>query len=589
MSLVSQGFNNSPTQRETERIHYFIKTKEAEREFVQNELLNHLKQLKTCDDAIFNLELTVPDAKQILQANENSLVALLNIQTQLNLVRRIQEKKLRNEPVTKTLYSEFLSCSKQPLARLSEHIDEQISALKSDVRSLWDKVRELEMELGSWNSSKRLFQRAIKRLNASHWDIEEDIKLAGDAFRSIWNVPSDVWVKIFQYTIEEERVNYLSGNRCNRGMRPPLFKLSQVCQRWRYLVNNEPSLWTLVYVAPTSIWRQDENDLVVASIQKANAPLIVLTNLSQDFIGGYYTDVRYNNDGEEASVVSPDESILFRGKKYTLVVSMNDDENEYMERPTYLPLSQPAALIFSARGSIRYGNIFQHFESLYTVKSFSLINDYPSAFDSGSLASHLPKLEKFTFHVKKFPSSFQLAKLLPNTLHELYLRNDEGGTLPTVSHVELPHLRVLGITFPGSYLLDKLTAKRVKLLTFYGPHDNSGRHISTSNKAVKLYKQFSNLNFEDWKTSSTPDRSFGAVSVLGGLQTRTPSLHTISFSKSYINGADLVAMMNTIVAGSDGPTTLNKPEVMILSYPSGITNDQCEELKQLMKHVKIYT
>jgi hypothetical protein len=170
--IVSRsGFNASPTKQETERIFHFIRSREAEKITVKKELNDEKRLLETCKDAIFNLELTLPEGKQILTATEDSLASLMNIQSHLNAIGLIEEKELKEEPMTKTLYSELRSYSQRPLKRLSEYIEDQISNLKADVRVIWDKVRGLEMELGGWKTSKRLSERAIQRLEANYSDI----------------------------------------------------------------------------------------------------------------------------------------------------------------------------------------------------------------------------------------------------------------------------------------------------------------------------------------------------------------------------------------------------------------------------------
>ncbi|PVF94688.1 hypothetical protein CPB86DRAFT_817818 [Serendipita vermifera] len=259
-----------------------------------------------------------------------------------------------------------------------------------------------------------------------------------------------------------------------------------------------------------------------------------------------------------------------------------------MSRLSYVPLRRPASLVFSARSSFQYNYIFNYLGNFSAVKSFSIINGNPSSFPNVSLSSYLPQLQRFTLHVKVFPPSIQLASFLPNTLHELYLRNDGGGRLPNVSHFELPQLRVLGITSPGSYLLDRLTARGVRSLTFYGPHAYSGAQFTVSAKANALYGQLHHLKFEDWKTPSISNASFGAVSVFRNLSTKISALQTVTFVNSHVDGGDLVSIAATMVAPSGQSANLKKLEEIKLSYPIGITNDQCEELKKLVKRVKIY-
>jgi hypothetical protein len=583
-----QGFNNSLTEKGTERLREFIKTRETELKTIQKELLDETKRMQTCDNAIFNLEATIPEAKQILKANEDSLTSLLNIRSRLNSVELIKEKTLKEESGTMKLCAEFRSYSKKPLGRLSKYIEDQITALKTDVRALWDKARELELELGSWKVSKRLLQRAISRLNAHCSEIQADIKAGNDTFRPIWNMPSDAWVRVFKYAIQEELAAYLKENPNNQGMRPPIFNLCQVCQSWRYVVHNAPELWTLAYVAPANVWRQDEHGLVTTSLEKANDPITILTNLSQSFWTNYQHNRRYDKNNAYGSIVSPNENTLFNGKEYTLLVDMYDDNSTFMQRLSYFPLRQPTSLVFSSRTSIRHNYIFNYFSTLSTVKSFSLINDNPASLPNVSLASYLPQLQKLTLHVKAFPNGVQIGNLLTNTLHELYLRNDGGGTCPNLGYIQLPQLRVLGITSPGSYLLDRLTARGVKSLILYGPQDCGSSQLPLSQQSSTIYSQILHLKFEGWRKPNSVNASLGAVAVFRDLISRMLALQTVKFVACFVDGRALVLAIETKIGDNGDSTHSRKLEELTLTNTTGIVNDQCEELKKLAARVKIY-
>jgi hypothetical protein len=582
------GFNASPTKKETERIFHFVRSREAEKITVKKELKEERKLLETCNNAIFNLELILPEGKQMLTASEDSLASLVNILSHFNAIQRVEEKDLRDEPMTKNLYSELRSYSQKPLKRLSEYIEDQISNLKADVRVIWDKVRELEIELGGWKKSKRLSERAIKRLEANYSEIKADISLGNESFRAIWRMPSELWVKIFQYTIQGKLASYLKENQSNLGMRPPILDFSQVCQNWKYIVNCSPELWSLVYVAPANVWRRDEHSLVTNSLEKGNGPITILTNLNQSFWNNYRHNQRYDKNNSLGPVVSPNENTIFNGKEYTLVVDMYDDTSTFMQRLSYFPLHQPTSLVFSSRSNIRHNHIFNYFSSLSTVKSFSLINDNPSSLPNAPFASYLPQLQKLNLHMKTFPNNAQIGNLLTNTLQELYLRNDGGGNWPIITPINLPRLRVLGITSPGSYLLDQLTAGGLKSLTLYGPQDCGVSQMPSSQQSSTIYGQLVHLKFEDWRKPDLLDGSLGAVVAFGKLVSKLRALETVNFIGSFVDGKALASVIRAEVEDLWGLGCLQKLEEVTLSDPSGITNDQCKGIKELVARVKIY-
>jgi hypothetical protein len=372
-------------------------------------------------------------------------------------------------------------------------------------------------------------------------------------------------------------------------MRPPMFNLSQVCQRWRYLVQNDPGSWKLVYVAPYQVWRQDEYDLIMKSVQKSNEPITVLTNLSQSFRWSYSYNSRYDQNGNYLSTVSPNEGTVFSGKDYTLLVNMGNDDSTSMSRLSYLPLRQASSLVFHGRYNFSYGYLFNYVSNFPNVKSFSIINDNPSCFPNVAVSSYFPQLREFAIQVKTFPPNFYLNNYLTANLQELRLRDDNGGTLPIISaDLELPHLRVLEITFPGTYLLERFTSKALRSLTIFGPHDYRGTQLSTSPKAIEIYSQLLHLKFEDWKNSDMTDGSLGAAAVFRDLVERTPLLRTVTFSASYIDGGALVSTVETIMSDSGDPGKRRRLDQITLSYPTGIKKDQCEALTKLVKTVKVH-
>jgi hypothetical protein len=316
---------------------------------ISTEISEEKNQLEVCNDAIFNLEIAIPDGKQIIRATEDNLSSFIDIQSRLGDIKVASQKTMKNESTTKNLYTDLRSWTDKSIMRISDLIDEQIEVLKKDVRTLWDKIRQLEMELSGWRSSKRLFETSIKHLGISFSDIETELQAGKQAFRPIWRIPSDVWVKIFELVIQQAQDTYLKDTPTSYGMRPPMFNLSQVCQHWRYLVRSDPKCCNLVYVAPFGVWRQDEYDLITKSVQKSMVPITVITNLSQSSYRSYQHNSRYDRNGNYIECISPHEGTIFNGKNYTLLVNMNYDDNTTMAKLSHIPLCLTSSLIFYGR------------------------------------------------------------------------------------------------------------------------------------------------------------------------------------------------------------------------------------------------
>jgi hypothetical protein len=435
------GYNDSLTEIRIKTLRRFVKAQEAELHAISTEIHDEENQLEMCNNAIFNLELAIPEGKQIIKATEDNLTSFIDIQSRLSEIKVATQKAMKNESTTQNLYTELRSWTDKSIMRVSDLIDNQIIALKRDVRTLWDKVCQLEMELSGWKSCKGLSETSIKHLGVSRSGLETELEAGKQAFRPIWKIPSDVWTKIFEHVIQQAKDAYLKDKMTSYGMRPPIFNLSQVCQRWRYLMQNDPKSWQLVYVAPYQVWRQNEYDLVTESIQRSNVPITMLTNLSQSFFFHYNYNICYDQNGMCLYLVSPDESTMFNGKDYTLLVNMNDDDSTSMSRLSYLPLRQTSSLIFHGRYNFSQGYLFHYMSNFPNVKSFSIINDNPSYLPDFPISSYFPQLREFAIQVKAFPPYVPLNNYLPSTLQEIQLRSETGTWLPTVtSNITLPHL-----------------------------------------------------------------------------------------------------------------------------------------------------
>jgi hypothetical protein len=349
------------------------------------------------------------------------------------------------------------------------------------------------------------------------------------------------------------------------------------------------------------VWRQDEYDLVIKSTQKSPAPITVLTNLSQATRWGYQFNSRYDQNGNYLRSLLPNENTLFKGKEYTLLVNIDNDDNNSMSRLSYLPLHHASSFIFYGRHNLSHGCLFNYISNYPKVKSFSIINSNPSCLPNVTISSYFPQLRKLSLEFQLFPPVFQLTGYLPITLHELRLRHDNGGSFPNLAaDIELPQLRVLEITFPGAYLLDRLTAKTLKSLTLYGPHDCTKVRITFSDKATEIYNRLLHLNFEDWKaalpalgtrTQKKGQKGKNTFPIHGTAVTKKdlidkmPSLSTLAFTRSFVHGRTLVSVIETLMKNMAKRKSLKG---ITLSHSIGITNDECEELRKLVKSVNIY-
>lgn len=261
---------------------------------------------------------------------------------------------------------------------------------------------------------------------------------------------------------------------------------------------------------------------------------------------------------------------------------MKGDNLERASRISYFPLKKPSSIILSSSYPVNYGFNLQYLSGFSTTESLTLLNDNPIALPGNNLGTMFPQLSVLRIFVKTFPNGFQPASL------QLYLRHEEGESLPIVDQdINLPKLKILGITFPGAYLLNHLQAMSINTLILYGPPNLQGLNISSMVDAKEVYRRLRHVEFDNWGPLKTGGGSLGAVGALGRLAAETTALKTVKFLYIFIEGEALVSLMS-VPGHNPASRTLKGLEEMTLSRVTGINRSQCDELVPLVKKLNIY-
>ena len=345
-----QRSNLATTAAGERRIRKFIESKESELKHLKNQIEKEEAQIISCDNAIYNLELAIPDGTKLLKAHDQNLSILKTLRERISDIPSLLSWETKPEEMSEELCAELKECLAMPAANNGEVIQDQLKLITTEVRRLCDKICQLEMDLEMWKFSRKLSQSSLDHLKSARNTIEEDIILAKSPFSAIWKIPTNVWAMIFDCVRREEMHNYVKTTDL-RTIRPIVHVLSHVCHSWRRIVDTEPLLWTTVYAPPTPAWKFHEHDLLVSSTQRSNRHLTLLVNVHQTFTSDFQYDPsrRFEQDGSIAATLVPDEGEIFHGKPYTLHVKMAHDHPSIMQRMTHVPFRQASSVILQAR------------------------------------------------------------------------------------------------------------------------------------------------------------------------------------------------------------------------------------------------
>lgn len=254
-----------------------------------------------------------------------------------------------------------------------------------------------------------------------------------------------------------------------------------------------------------------------------------------------------------------------------------------------MPLSLATSIVFSATSPISMGCLFSY-GSFPSATSLTITNDYPSLLPNLNALSNFPKLTRLTIHVKKLPSSqFDWVGYLPDTLEEVYIRQDISGEFPAVAaRIKLSKLHTLGVTPSSSIILNHVNMPGIQTLILYGSSNPEEEVEATPARFAEMkYSRLSHLEFREWGRLGRDNLNAGSVALLGKLIPKTTSLTSIKFTDSFINGDDLVRLIEDVTKGN-GEGELKDLKELTLSRVDGITREECDRIGDVVPKLNIY-
>jgi hypothetical protein len=376
--------------------------------------------------------------------------------------------------------------------------------------------------------------------------------------------------------------------RDQKSLRPVVHVFSHVCYSWRRIVDEEPLLWTTVYAPPTQIWKYHEYNLIASSARKSKRPLTLLVNVYQGGLGHDFTR-RFEKDDSIALTVSvQEERSIFQGEPYTLHVKMANDNIVGMQQMSRLPFHSATSVILQSERDISSGHIFRYV-SYKAVKSLTIISPLAIFLPDIDIEDIIPQIISLNLSIRNLPANMFLEGYLPPALEELHIRHEDRATFPVLlAGIELPELRILGLSYGSMGLLEAADAAELRTLILYGSSQPTEMlRIEKNNNADQNYKRVTELEFREWGVVEVGSTNSGTASFLQQLAWKLTALHSIKFTDSFVDGEFLVTVMDN-VRKSQGGDSLKALQEVTLSNVTGITRSQCDMLANLVPKLNIY-
>jgi hypothetical protein len=222
-----------------------------------------------------------------------------------------------------------------------------------------------------------------------------------------------------------------------------------------------------------------------------------------------------------------------------------------------------------------------------------------------NIRGYLPLLTVLKFLLKQIPHRFQLEEAISRPLEEFYLYHETkephlhrlrsylyyGMISPNQRElgdpVALPYLHTLGSLLPDLWVYNSIKFTTLESLVLYGSSFHFDFHMDNIENLDNIFRRLSNVRFESWKEHESPEQLHRVVPVLEIFTKKCPSLKSIKISDSFVDGAALVALFKEV---GNGPKRdrLRRLEVLTLSFTSGITRTQCDELSLLVPKLNVH-
>lgn len=542
-----------------------------------------------------NLEVSIPQGKKALEAHEENLTALIGIQSRLRGLSSAENVPLELEDHSRGLHQELKNRADAPVNRSSSVIDDQIDQLQKEIRSIQDKVRELELELKGWQRSHRLSTTTFQNLMENKEKMEEDMKEGRGLLSPIPRVPSEVWVDIFGRCVQLEMEEYALGDSMVP-LRSSAFILSQVCHDWRNMVLQERNLWDFITIHPYWYWSRGKYHFFTTLLSRSSKKVTLVVNPSQSlsWVLKYAGNNQYtytNNHGDIIDEIEPHRNSEMDERSYNMHIVVKDEGYFPTDRLQSIPFRQPVGLdVTILRPYTR--SLFGWIHAFPSIMSLTFNQECPDVRPWPAFPRTFSKLVTLKFHIRYFLYSFPIESFLIPSLKELHLHDKSKGRIPwLLITVQLPHLEILGVSFPGSNVLSKIEAPLLSTLLLYGPAEppepamvSLATDDDETNIAIfTLLKQLTHLQFEDWTASAA------VVSCLREIWKRMHRLERLTFSSCYVDGETLISTINPSRLPADDQLPLfSSLASIMLSRTAGITQAECEILRGMGKMVTIY-
>jgi hypothetical protein len=274
--------NRIPTDKEAEIVRRMIETS-AKR---ITELDSEISSLRTEAEGY---RLRLNDASSALQMAKKihgrataTIASLKNLDSSLYLSQTSSESDKEPNLVSHSTYK--TGAQLQGIDQnLNDAHNEYLQSAQSALSKASLQIRRAEEEIEVNQSLIFCVEETLSSLKNLQDETKNQIGYLKDLVGARRRVPGELWLRIFEETVKGDEETYRRGDRVEC---PPfsVLKLTWVCQHWRMLVINQPSLWRYIAIPCGEEFSSDQEDRIDYFIEhlKQNQPIVYMSHLGEE-------------------------------------------------------------------------------------------------------------------------------------------------------------------------------------------------------------------------------------------------------------------------------------------------------------------
>lgn len=188
------------------------------------------------------------------------------------------------------------------------------------------------------------------------------------------------------------------------------------------------------------------------------------------------------------------------------------------------------------------------------------------------LSGILPNLVTLSLQYYEHHPMCRINCLFSPMLKELYIRCGSNNDIRLLQDINLPHLQILGVTYPEVKFFERLVAPHLSTLRLYWTVPSTWYTDVPNTSKFPLHT----LQLHDWF-------GFGAVSICQRLLDQSTSVRRLKFVESMVEGEALIKLAQARKEASE-----SRPmEEITLDCVRGISEVQCQRLRLLVERLKV--